>query len=46
MNTFVRTIKLFSLAFGLPGIPSFPAVEEGMLEDIAENIALVNSNSY
>lgn len=32
MNTFVCIIKLFSLAYGLPSTPSFPAVEEGVLE--------------
>lgn len=32
MNTFVCIIKLFFLAYGLPSTPSFPAVEEGVLE--------------
>lgn len=46
MNTFVCIIKLFSLTGGLPSTPSFPAVEEGVLEDTAENTALANGNSY
>lgn len=45
-NTFVCIIKHFSLAHGLPSTPSFPAVEEGVLEDTAENTALANGNSY
>lgn len=46
MNTFVCIIKIFSLAYGLPSTPSFPAVEEGVLEDTAENTALANGNGY
>lgn len=45
MNTFVCIIKFFSLAYGLPSTPSFPAVEEGVLEDTAENTALANGNA-
>lgn len=44
-NIYVCAIKLFSLAEGLPSIPSFPAVEEGILEDNTENTALLDSNS-